>query len=935
MNVHQNADSAEQILQHGPWVQAVAYAIVQDHQLAEDIRQDVFLEALQGSWKGVRIRRAWLVGMSKHRALNILRSRRRALNREARYSVSERAQPTKQISEALESQQQILKSLQSLSEPDRRIIYQRFFEERSFDEIAAEFAINVATARVRLHRALGRLRQLLQHSDGGWWDCCVLAMGTGKWATSGLQSLALTSTAATLVTMVGLLSWIFWPTDRHLQGMDSETKLGLEASESQFELSGSASNAPKRKEITFAVHGNSDPFAPPENAVNLVQGSVLWNGDPAPFATLTCFQAGKRWSVIADQTGIFEFDIAPDFPFQVIAELKGLFGVAATDRRPLLIELNDLNLFPKQTLLISDGATEMPIPGASVKISLLQFPQENFPIAQIGNGEILYQGVSDKDGKIPFPPNISWGSPVCEVQAPGYQPFLGGAFVSFTNGFGINLKMGGEAKVKIQDLEGIGIAGVTVWAGSAASRPFLTDQDGVALGGHLLTSRRTSGGETELTVEGLKLQLPSGRIWLPEPDPFGNVQTPSVTATPDSLTIQVDDSPVEVQVQGAKLPPGVTLEVARIAPRFCERSLQAGKEVQIGGGVSCTWHPAQPGSKITIQDGFIGANSWVVARLLPGKVLVDSAQILNGKAALSVNLAPIQLTFDSVSSFVSESLTLELETEFFSYRPRVKQFIFSILNGEVKAWVPPGNYEIRVASAEDFPKSGIDQDLNCHLFEGVEMFRIGESGLVGQVRLPDAHVQRVQVLMDGIPVVGGSINGISLNVDGSILLPILESGKALLSFPSLYPAGMLTRQPGGPIWVKGFLPRNDDLYTPVSLTQGDPLQWNIELVRLELDLNGLEIDENAVIEFTALPRSPAAALGDENQKYRSRTFLANLTKFVVNYPQPLRVGIGTTTLSLRVPSGRYRIQIEGHSFTPPEGMAFDPGQIYRLKPIDG
>lgn len=57
------------------------------------------------------------------------------------------------------------KALSTLSELDRLVLELRWFQERSFAEIAQVLGISQGAARVRAHRASTRLKQALLHTD--------------------------------------------------------------------------------------------------------------------------------------------------------------------------------------------------------------------------------------------------------------------------------------------------------------------------------------------------------------------------------------------------------------------------------------------------------------------------------------------------------------------------------------------------------------------------------------------------------------------------------------------------------------------------------------------------------------------------------------------------------------------------------------------------
>lgn len=69
------------------------------------------------------------------------------------------------IVQARERQDLLLQALYRLAERDREILLLRFFEELSSEEVAQVLGCSTDNVYVRLHRALGRLRRLLEQTE--------------------------------------------------------------------------------------------------------------------------------------------------------------------------------------------------------------------------------------------------------------------------------------------------------------------------------------------------------------------------------------------------------------------------------------------------------------------------------------------------------------------------------------------------------------------------------------------------------------------------------------------------------------------------------------------------------------------------------------------------------------------------------------------------
>jgi len=131
-----------------------------------DVFTDVFLhydEISEGSLK------AYIGTVSKRTAVDMFRKRtsrtaaRTASEEELQDLVSE-----DNVTEAFEQKNQaqiLLDLIRSLGEPDATIVIHKYYYDRKSEEIAADVGMQPTAVRVRLSRALKRLRKLLAGTD--------------------------------------------------------------------------------------------------------------------------------------------------------------------------------------------------------------------------------------------------------------------------------------------------------------------------------------------------------------------------------------------------------------------------------------------------------------------------------------------------------------------------------------------------------------------------------------------------------------------------------------------------------------------------------------------------------------------------------------------------------------------------------------------------
>jgi RNA polymerase sigma-70 factor, ECF subfamily len=127
---------------------------VRDRQLAEDLLQDTFHDALR-SWASVTAaanEEAWLFGIARNRALQALRRRRRFDRALARLSARRAAESEPAETVALRDLME-----RTLSAEDRALILLRYLHEFDASELAAMTGLSSQAIRQRLARARKRL----------------------------------------------------------------------------------------------------------------------------------------------------------------------------------------------------------------------------------------------------------------------------------------------------------------------------------------------------------------------------------------------------------------------------------------------------------------------------------------------------------------------------------------------------------------------------------------------------------------------------------------------------------------------------------------------------------------------------------------------------------------------------------------------------------
>jgi RNA polymerase sigma-70 factor (ECF subfamily) len=96
-------------------------------------------------------------------ASNLARNRKRSLSRYLRnLERAARKQPTEQAALDPGDVEELWQAIRQLKHDDQQVIYLRYFLEISEAEMASTLEIPRGTVKSRLHRALGRLRELIE-----------------------------------------------------------------------------------------------------------------------------------------------------------------------------------------------------------------------------------------------------------------------------------------------------------------------------------------------------------------------------------------------------------------------------------------------------------------------------------------------------------------------------------------------------------------------------------------------------------------------------------------------------------------------------------------------------------------------------------------------------------------------------------------------------
>ena len=151
---------------HQQAVFRLAYLLLSNADDAKDIAQETFIRAFQAldGFDSARPLRPWLLRIATNLARNRQRSTGRYLAALGRWFQAEPEPVAPAPSQAHSRQQEadmLWQAVRRLNRIDQEVIYLRYFLELSVAETAEAAGIAPGTVKSRLHRALSRLRRIV------------------------------------------------------------------------------------------------------------------------------------------------------------------------------------------------------------------------------------------------------------------------------------------------------------------------------------------------------------------------------------------------------------------------------------------------------------------------------------------------------------------------------------------------------------------------------------------------------------------------------------------------------------------------------------------------------------------------------------------------------------------------------------------------------
>jgi len=142
--------------------------MVHDATLAEDLTQEVFGRAFAGltAFRGEASPRTWLLAIARNRCIDHLRSLRcepwRGAAPDSAADPDEQPDDRPLAPDLISRRAEVASALSQLTEGERAIVILRFRHGLEYSELADVFDLREGTVRMRMSRALARMRRALQ-----------------------------------------------------------------------------------------------------------------------------------------------------------------------------------------------------------------------------------------------------------------------------------------------------------------------------------------------------------------------------------------------------------------------------------------------------------------------------------------------------------------------------------------------------------------------------------------------------------------------------------------------------------------------------------------------------------------------------------------------------------------------------------------------------
>lgn len=207
----------ELVEKHLSLVYSTARRMVSDSHLAEEVAQSTFTTLAQkaDSIRPPQVVAGWLYGTARNLALHAIRTNQRRRERE---QLAVAMQALDSNSDSGRINEHLEPAMAELDSSDRDALLLRFFEDRNLSDVGRQLGVSEDAARMRVNRALERLRTIFQRKGVAVSSVVLASSITAATASAVPAGLAITVTTAALTattttalithTAITTMSWI-------------------------------------------------------------------------------------------------------------------------------------------------------------------------------------------------------------------------------------------------------------------------------------------------------------------------------------------------------------------------------------------------------------------------------------------------------------------------------------------------------------------------------------------------------------------------------------------------------------------------------------------------------------------------------------------------------------------------------------------------------
>jgi RNA polymerase sigma-70 factor (ECF subfamily) len=163
-----DADIRDAYQAHGRLVYSICRRSL-DAEAAQDVTQEVFVSAWRGRAQfdpGRGSLAAWLVGITKRRIIDHVRSERRHADRRAAEATDAPDTDTETNVDRISDRVVVVEALRSLPDRTREIIELAYLHDYTHHDIAERTGVPLGTVKSDIRRGLLRIRDLMESTNG-------------------------------------------------------------------------------------------------------------------------------------------------------------------------------------------------------------------------------------------------------------------------------------------------------------------------------------------------------------------------------------------------------------------------------------------------------------------------------------------------------------------------------------------------------------------------------------------------------------------------------------------------------------------------------------------------------------------------------------------------------------------------------------------------